>query len=371
MVQEAGINPYLHPMVVDAITEENSINGVIVESKSGREALLAKVIIDASGDADVAAFSGAPFKLVRPGSDTLLFRMANVEHQKTYEYFKDTVEKRPESWPTTVEKSADHPTTFEEFERNWLHHGFMFWPDFGGFKPNSPLDLLVQKAIQEGEFSIQKGNYKSLNKLGADGLKYNKTIVINNGTYNDINELDVRQVSGAELEARILAFYSANFLKKYVPGFENAFVITTAPNLGVRWTRMVEGEYVFSAEDRYGGGRFDDVIAVGTTYRDCNGTGEWPSDRERAETFEIPYRLLLPKKIDNLLIGSGKTIPAEPIPWLRLTHWTMALGEAAGTAAAISARLGVTPRSLDIRTLQNALVDQGVFLPEKYNRRKV
>ena len=349
MVDEADVRLYLHTIVADAVVSGGRVKGLILESKSGREVVLGKAVVDATGDADVAARAGAPFSYEPPGSNSLEFRMANVDLQKTYEYFKE----EPERYPSDV----DAPRSFEEFERNWLENGFFYYPHGGGRKPGSNIAILVERALERGDFSKDMGIITGLDAFGMDGLAWNNTVIINSN-FSRIDDLDVREASKAEVAARKACFYIAEFLRKYVPGFERAFIVETAPNLGVRVTRRIKGEYTFTKEERDKSAKFDDVIGVGST-----GFPGTP--------FEIPYRCIIPKGIEGLLVASGKSASTEPRGLLRgMTHCIL-LGQAAGTATALAAKTATLPREVNIKELQRTLLKQDVYLGDEDRLREL
>ena len=343
MAEESRVRLYLHTLVSDAIISDQNSQGLIIESKSGREAILGKAVVDATGDADVAARAGAPFNYEPPGSNSLEFRMGNVDLQKTYEYFKEN----PERYPSDM----DAPRSFDEFERNWLENGFFYYPHGGGRKPGSNIAVLVEEASEKADFSKEKGILTGLDAFGMDGLAWNNTVIINSN-FSRINDLDVREESRAETEARMICFHITEFLRKYLPGFERAFIMETAPDLGVRVTRWIIGEHTLTREEVAEGVKFDDVIAVGS-----NGYPGAP--------FEIPYSCMIPKKVESLLVASGKSASTRPRGLLRGMTTCIMLGQAAGTAAALAATTSVPPRKLDVRRLQSALKRQDVYLGDE------
>jgi len=190
-----------------------------------------------------------------------------------------------------------------------------------------------------------------LDAFGMDGTEWNNTVIINSN-FSRIDDLNVREASKAEAEARRACFYVAEFLRKHVPGFKNAYIISTAPNLGVRFTRWIEGEYTLSSEEVKAGARFADVIGVASS--------GFPG-----KPFEIPYRCIVPKKVENLLVASGKSVSTNPRGLLRGMTTCIILGQAAGVAASLSSEGGTTPRRLDVKLLQKALFSQDVYLGNK------
>ncbi len=343
MMEEADAKIYFHTVVSDIIMSEGRLEGLIVESKSGREAILGKTVVDATGDADVASKTGAPFNYEPPGSASLEFRMGNVDLHRTYEHFKEN----PERYPSDV----DAPRSFEKFEKNWLENGFFYYPHGGGGKPGSNMAFLVEKALEKGDFSKEKGIITSLDAFGMDGLAWNNTVIINSN-FAKVNDLDVREESKAELEARKSCFYVADFLRKYVPGFEKAFIIETAPDLGVRVTRWIIGEYTLTREEIDKDAKFGDLIGVGST--------GFPGAR-----YEIPYRCIIPQKVEGLLVASGKSASTKPRGLLRGMTTCIMLGQAAGTAAALAASTATSLRKLDVMKLQRSLIRQNVYLGDE------
>ncbi len=349
MVKDENIKLYLHTFVADVVMSKNNLEGLIIESKSGREAVLGKTVIDATGDADVAARAGVPFIYEPPGSSSLEFRMGNVDLQRTYEYFKEN----PERYPSDV----DAPRTFEEFERNWLENGFFYYPHGGGRKRGSNISILVEKAIENGDFSTEMGMITGLDAFGMDGLRGNKTVIINSN-FSRIDDLNVREASEAEIEARKSCFYVAEFLRKYVPGFEEAFIIETAVDLGVRYTRRIIGEHTLTKAEIESGAKFADVIGVGST--------GYPG-----RPYEIPYRCIVPKTIENLLVASGKSASTQPRGLLRGMTTCIMLGQAAGVAAATSVEREEKPRMVKVKELQISLLEQDVYLGNEERLREL
>lgn len=349
MIEEANVKLYFHTMAVDTVMSGEGLKGIIIESKSGREATVGSVVVDATGDADIAAKSGAPINYLPPGSNSLEFRMGNVDLQKTYEYFS----REPQRYPSDV----DAPRTFKEFERNWLENGFFYYPHGGGWKPGSHIAILVNKAIERGEFSKEMGMITGLDAFGMDGTAWNNTVIINSN-FSEIDDLNVRDASRAEAEARRACFYVAEFLRKYVPGFENAYIMLTAPNLGVRYTRWIDGECTLTRQDVNVGARFDDVVGVASS--------GFPG-----KPYEIPYKCMLPKKVESLLVASGKSVSTNPRGLLRGMTTCIILGQAAGVAAGLSSKEGTTPKRLNIKEFQKALLSQEVYLGDKPRLREL
>jgi hypothetical protein len=215
---------------------------------------------------------------------------------------------------------------------------------------------LVQDAIARGEYQRERGVCYSLDAFGMYGLAKDHTAIINSN-FQAVDFLDPWERTQAILDAQRSVPYIAAFLKSHVPGFKDAYVAATASELGIRGTRWIEGEGVLTENDVLEGVRFPDVIGMGAYRRHVGNRLVF-----LPHGFDIPYRVMLPKGIEGLLVGSGKSTSTSPRGLLRGQARCMQLGEAGGTAAALSVRRGVVPRDLDIRALQKRLLDQGVYL---------
>jgi len=280
---QAGVELLFHTFFCQAIVEEAAVRGVIVENKSGRQALLARCVVDASGDGDVAARAGAPF------------------------------------WQTVKDEAPR------------LNDTLMYRIQFGGARP-------------AGQYACD---------LGTGAVVWGPAV-------GPINGADAGELSRAETEARLRVYEDFARKQEANPELANAVVVETPPLLGIRQTRFIEGEYTLTAEDAIEGRRFADVVAISS----CPIIHYYGYRRYlEHEGYDIPYRCLVPKGVDNLLIA-GRCISSEQQPYEshRAMVPIMAIGQAAGAGAALCARAGLTPRQLDVRTLQKTLLAQGAEL---------
>jgi hypothetical protein len=283
MCVDAGVQIRFHTYFGDSLVEDGALRGVIVENKSGRQALLARVVVDASGDADVAARAGAPF------------------------------------WQTRRDEAPR------------LTDGLMYRIEFGASRP-------------EGTFACDFGTSAVVWGPGVPAM----------------DATDAEALSRAEIDARLRLY--EDFAKKQAehPELADARLVETPPLLGIRQTRFVEGEYKLTADDALTGRRFDDVVAISS----CPIIHYYGYRRYlEHEGYDIPYRCLVPKTIENLLVA-GRCISSEQQPYEshRAMAPIMAIGQAAGAAAALCARTGAAPRQLDVSPLQQALIAQGAEL---------
>ncbi len=346
MVQDAGVDLLLETWVVDVIKEKDALAGVIVENKGGRQAVLCKVAVDTTGDADLAALSGAPYRDTPPDSGSLLFLMAHVDLDRTVTYFED----HPGEW----QQYCDRVTPLEDFIDNWRSRGIFHLPHGGGRKMK-----LVQEAIECGDYVRERDLCKDLDVFGMFAYQGTDEVLINSCNFR-IDHLDPHVHSRAEWEARCVIPVVAEFLRKHVPGFEQAIVSTSASMIGVRFTRWIDAGFDLTHLDVAQGTRFGDVIGVITAYEGHPKGGVIHPPR----SADLPYRMMLPQKVENLIVGSGKSVSTSPRGLLRGQVQCYVLGQAAGVAAAVAAKTGTTARNVALPEVQRALLAQNVYLGE-------
>jgi len=343
--QEAGVQVLTHTLAARPILEGNTVKGVFVESKMGRQAVLAKVVVDCTGEADIANQTGCPMRWAT-GSASLEFKMGRVDLDALYEHFK----RHPETFPVGM----DMVKGFAEFERNWVERGIFFFPHGGGRKWD-----IFQGAIERGEFETERGVLWHLDATGLYGLKDFDQVVVNSNFWR-VETLNTPDVSHAELETQKACYYVGDFFRTHVPGFENAYIAQMAADLGIRVSRGIEGEATLTDEHRNSAQpvHFDDAVGCMPARASFDESGEF----FYPHTFGIPYGILVPKRVENLLVGSAKSTSCQPQTIIRGMAGCMICGQAAGAAAALAATNGMTPRALAVRDLQRTLLDQGVHL---------
>ncbi|MCC6175505.1 MAG: FAD-dependent oxidoreductase [Chloroflexi bacterium] len=331
MCLEAGVELRLHTFVVDALVEGDQVTGVVVASKSGLEAIRAKVTIDCSADADIAARAGAPFHKGRESDGlmqpmTLFFRIGNVDDARVNEYI------------------ATHP------------------------EDRRPFSGVVMAARERGEFPIPREGIGIYKTPQAGIWRVNTTRL------QRLDGTNVQDLTRAEIEGRRQVMFLMKFFREYCPGLENCILLDTAATIGVRETRRIVGEYTLTAEDLASGRDFDDTIALCGYPIDLHppegaGSGLRP-DLTVANVYQIPYRSLVPVQTDRLLVA-GRCVSAthEALAAIRVMPPAFAMGQAAGTAAALSVAEGVEPRKVPVPWLQETLVKQGAYLGDRVARR--
>jgi len=339
MAEESGVKLLLHSFFSDCIVRDSKIQAIIIENKSGRQSIEGKIYIDATGDGDVAYKAGVPYKKGRDGDGltqpmTLMFKMGGIDLDRV-KYFMDT-------YRDLIQLTADSDK----------------------LKKAKAITLLgLEKIIEEdrtvGEFPIPRARILLYSLPRGNEVIVNVTRIINaDGT--NVNDLTRGEIEGRK-QARIVA----DFLKKHIWGFESSYILETPTQVGVRETRRILGEYILTEEDIAEERVFYDGIAKGCFAIDIHG----PNDSGQIftgsgkRTYNIPYRCLVPKGIDNLLV-SGRCISTshEALASVRVMATCMAMGQAAGTAAALSIINEVSPKKLDISLLQKTLRDQNVVI---------
>ncbi len=350
MLKEAGVELMLHSYISDVILEDGAAAGLVVENKSGRSILPAGRIVDCTGDGDVAVRAGAPYEkgrqpdgVMQPLSLFFIMSSVNLDQAKKAEVaIRWPWEAVSEPWRS---RYAQYTIKLNRWEEE-------LGRDFPEFEVK-PLEFLL--------FDYGDGVFYAGNRLHIP--------------YLDATDGD--QLSQAEVAGRRLAWRIVQFVRKHVPGFENSQVVSTAPFIGIRETRRILGEHYLTLQEALAGTEVEDVVALCGYWPDIHdyrGASKFHLAAEDVSvrgggSYDIPYRCLVPKNVENLLVA-GRCISSshEANGSLRAMGTGMAVGQAAGLAAALSLQQGVTPRRLDVRVLQSALLEQGAYLGERFTR---
>ncbi|MBR0030568.1 MAG: FAD-dependent oxidoreductase [Bacteroidales bacterium] len=336
IMEECGVKVLMYVMCVDTIVEDGRVKGVIIESKKGREAILAKCVVDCSGDGDVAYRAGAPMAY---GNDkgiaqppTLMFSMRGVDSRK----LRDAV--------------ADHP---DIYDIDFIPNEFFRADDnctMVGFRNQ------IRQAREQG-YKLPVERTIFMTGMAPDEWWVNMSRV------NGVDSTDPEQYTRGEEICIKQNAEIVRYLKAFIPGFENAYVDRVAPFMGIRESRRIVGEYILTEQDIFDCARFPDAIGVASYPVDLHHpvggdcTLMWCPD-----CYDIPYRCLVPQIIDGLLCA-GRNISATHLALasVRVMGPAMCLGEAAGKAAALCVKEGVEPRALNVQKLQKALREEGVY----------
>ena len=344
MVAESGVNLYLRSLASQVQSRNKTLDAIYIVNKQGCQELRAKAFVDATDTADIAVMSGADYVVGRERDhkvqvSSFCFRVGNLDFKEILDYF------------------SEHPDQIRPFhlEKHVLDdllkqmHSAPFIT--GG------LTDLVAKAIEDG---IDFPN----DRLCGCWYPEEREALIVASRVENVDPNNVTEYSQSEKVGQLQVKEIMKFIHNYMPGGKNARLVATGHQIGVRETRHIVGEYELTLEDLLQGKMFNDAIALGAYHVDIHTPdGKGLAPFLPLPTYSIPYRALLPKNVDNLLVA-GRCISAthEVEASTRVIPIGMALGEAAGTAAALSARQNTKPKSLNVRHLQEMLVQQGAEL---------
>jgi hypothetical protein len=305
MAEEAKVAFYFHAFMTDVIMDGNAVRGVIFESKSGRQAILAKMVIDATGDGDIFARAGCAFNLTydaknRLANPALCIEFANVDWKKN-EAYRAAHQEQYAGWMKQLDELNGFSKHFKTTtKRNTVAHFNMFLK-------------------------------------GYDVLKV-----------EDLTRLEV------DVRKRMMITYK--FFKENIPGFENCFIMITAPQIGLRGSRILKSSYQLNEADALAGKKFEDTIAEFPPLK-----GISPDNPH----VYIPYRSLLPLEVENLLIaGRAFDSDFEVNEHFNTISHCIAMGQAIGTASAMIVDKGINPGKLDIQSLREKLKKNGALFPD-------
>lgn len=401
MMKEAGVTVLFNTFAFGVVQEDNAVQGIIIANKSGPQIIKTKVVVDASGDADIAVRAGVKYEHGNKDGLThgasMLMQIGGIDIDRFLDYLKNR--------PIHTEKELAAINQ----DKQKLINGGSPSPDtilsLDGTR--GKFDMSGKKQTWDEIYkAYRKGKYLMLPGVETEWLEYLKDhtetpFMINtttpircyprapkfswfglirdgklryDQTITGVHEMFVDQTNEEELSKAIALMRQINrtymkFLKERIPGFEQAYIIKTSPLVGTRESRRIIGEYILTAEDCVEGVKFEDAIAL--CGRACNlhhmsgqeGLWYW---LEPKDAFSIPYRCLVPKEVDNLLVaGRCSSVDFIALGATRSMPTCMSMGEAAGAAAALSVRENVRPRKLDISLLKNSLREQGVLLPRE------
>lgn len=385
MLEESKVNVLLHTLAVDVIMDGDAIAGVVVENISGRMAVFGKVIIDATGEGDIAVRAGVPFtKIDRTKEEidppSVAFHMDGVDWGKVTKYFKEN----PDELTRFPSRPRPMRDPFSEARMKKIQEALM--------KADSILDLAKRGILGSvnfyalSEVAVKNGD---LPPTGSDlGFFFTyrdghfQPVFQHTAQAADCDVTDVRELTKAELICRKQIAMAIKAVKKYLPGFENSYCTKVLFAIRGREGRHFIGDYQLTSEDVAEARKFPDVIAksamstsIGGPFHSCR----YPADSMNLDMFikrvspknggsyDIPYRCLVPKKVENLLLA-GKLVSTTEDFKRDLLPENIVTGQAAGVAAALCAKKNITPRDLekDVSELQKILLEQGAILYTKY-----
>ena len=336
MVREAGIEPLLHSTAVDAVMEGHTIKGIIIESKSGRQAILAKRVVDATGDADIAHLAGAAcHKTPKEGmmGVTVMFSCAGIDKERFLEYVVNNL------------------STFRDWGQNWEIESTGKEDELLTAYLEEPFNRAREEGLIPKEMTSIGGSWSALTDAGESPC-------LNMIYMLDYDATDVRDLTRAEMDGRHQAILAIKALKKYVPGFENAKLRNFGMTLGVRDTRKIVGRYNLNEHDVRNQARFEDAIGIFPEFIDGYGVLALPTT---GRYFQVPYGIMVPEKVENLLVA-GRCVAGDRISHaaVRSMMCCTVTGQGAGVAAAVSIKDNIESSAVNIDKVQKELKKQGV-----------
>ena len=347
-VEAVGADIWLHSLVVDVETESPTerprARGVYLFNQEGLHYYEADVIVDCTDTGDAARMAGV--KMVRGRAQdhkvqvsSWTVTVGNVDFGRLLQYY------------------AQHPREIRPFPL-----------------PDAELTRLLAQ-MRRAEVFVMGSFHELIRRARADGLNLPRDylpavafpprgeIMHVASRVEDVNPNDAMNYSRAEVEGMRQTQLWMEFLRRYVPGCEDCRLVSTPSHIGIRETNHMEGEYTLTREDLMTGREFEDVIALGGYHLDIHSPDHGGLQTERPPTYQIPYRCLVPRDVDGVLVA-GRVISAthEALSSTRVIPISMAQGQAAGTAAALASRCGVAPRDVPVAELQRLLRQDGAIL---------
>ena len=331
MMEEAGVKVFFHTDFIEPMMEENRIVGVLVSSKKGYEILRAKVVIDATGDGDVAVRAGVPYEtgneelnLMQPAS--MFFHICNCDEEAM---------------------NADIQANLHNFYRkDGVNYRSFHWR--------------VTEAREAGDWNMKRVSLGLFRRPKSDEWFVNTSRVMG------IDATDNESLSYGEVEGRRQAEHILKFLRKYVPGCENAKLMGTASYLGIRESRHIKGDYRLTADDLLTCKIPEDTILLAANSVDVHGRFG-PTSNEyvaiEGDYYGVPYRSLIAYGVEGLLLA-GRCVSADSTAAgaIRVMPPCMGMGQAAGTAAGLAVKGNITPRQVDAQALRSRLKENGAYL---------
>jgi ribulose 1,5-bisphosphate synthetase/thiazole synthase len=338
---EPNISVLLGSPVTKVSVKQNTIQMVTVSGRYGKTVISGKTFIDATGDGDIINLSKENYVMGRTKDGmsqpmSLMFKVSGVDLQKVRDYISNN----PEQFIWNSQCSVDE------------------YLGVSGFFSH------VKRAQENGDLTIPRDRVLFFQGLVDGEVTVNMTRVIK------LSAVDAYDLTKAEFEGHAQVDETVCFLRKYIPGFENCRLQSVANSIGVRESRRLSGAYTLTANDVINNQQFDDSVAVCAFPIDIHSPDGSALDWERNERFgcfDIPYRTMLPKKVNNLIVA-GRCISAthEALAAARISATAMALGEAAGLACAMSVKGNVDVGSINVEKLQENLLKQSAIPGKKY-----
>ncbi|THF73210.1 FAD-dependent oxidoreductase [Cohnella fermenti] len=318
----SGAHILFHTMVEQVLLKDDAIEGIVIVNKSGRTVVKAKLYIDATGDADLAALAGVPFQPkddngeLQPG--TMCYVVAGADKARFEKFLEETGEQRH-------------------------------------------LENIVSKAQQQGDLPAGRKRISGMAWI-------TETVVgFNFGHLFGIDGTNTSDLTQAAIEGRQLIQTQIRFLRNYIPGFENIHLVHSGDQVGIRETRRILGDYTLVVDDYISARTFSDDVARNSYFIDIHLANAQSTmtikHLPKGYSHGVPYRCMLPQGKSNLIIAGRSVSSDRPVQGsLRVMPNCFAMGQAAGTAASIAAELDIGFRDVKIQELQHKLIQQGAYL---------
>lgn len=325
LLDRANVRYLLHSLAVDCL-EKPQGREIVFETKSGPVVIAANVVIDCTGDGDIAAAAGADYEVGRPADGlvqpmSLLFRMVQFNRQAFASYIRE------------------HPNQWQGVHGLWD---------------------LIKKATEAGDLDLPREDILFF------GTTHEQEISVNSTRVTNVLGTNVWDLTSAEWQARRQMQQISAFFKRYVPGFEDAYTVQSGTQVCVRETRRIIGEYCLTADDVLNAKKYDDMIACGAYPIDIHNPAGKGTVLKRVapdQSYSIPLRCLIPEKVEHLLVA-GRCISGthESFSSFRVIPISMATGQAAGVCAALAVGSNKSPRTVPASVVQQELLRQGAIL---------
>lgn len=357
---DAGVDVRFHTTIVSAETENEKVKSATVLDKSGFLIINAESFIDATGDADLVAFSGAEFVL---GSEKGVLDSL-VENDMNKRHFSD-------------EK-------YSGYSKDGVMQPVSIFFIMGGVNVDVAREF-NNKKLEFGDLGITKEKFENWKFAGTCGFEITDNripmpqgrVLISRGPREDMAVVNMSRVTGinasdadsyneGEIKAQLQLIAIVDFLQTFIPGFENSYYIQSANTLGVRETRRLKGRYVLTGGEAILCEPKEDTVARGSyciDIHDPNGKSAAVGGRIKGDFYDIPYGCLVAKEFDNLL-ACGRCISVDHVAHAstRIQGTCIMTGQAVGTAAALSLKQNISPADIDVKYLRETLIDDGVYL---------
>lgn len=347
MCREAGVEVLLHVEAVDAVVEEGKLKQVVLYGKCNRITVSAELFVDCTGDGDVACLAGCSYELGRGENQelmppTVMCTIEGVNDRALLDYVAEHPdEMKPMS--ATIETKPGYDAAYFKASPNYVFVG---------------MTQLWAKLKEQGICPVDRGNIILINGVHEGQMYVNTTRLLN------VDGTDIYDLTRGEMEGHTQLYKLIDTFRKYVPGFENCYISSIAPNIGIRETRRFKGLACVTLEDALGGVVSDDSICLsGYTidihYNNAKGTLFKKLDKP----FGIPYGCLVSAELSNLMFaGRCISVDEHVVGSTRVMVCCMAMGQAAGLAAAMAVSEGQTPAQVDVQALRGKLLEQNAIL---------